>query len=66
MTKGKFMTADEAIQLVKSGDSIYIQGSTSIPETLSDALARRLYEINDVIIYNAFAVASRPAPYCVP
>ena len=66
MTKGKFMTADQAMQLVKSGHSIYIQGSTSIPETLSDALARRLHDITDVIIYNAFAVASRPAPYCVP
>lgn len=29
------MTADEAVKLIKNGDHVYIQGSTSIPETLS-------------------------------
>ena len=35
----KYMTAAQAVQLIESGDSIYIQGSTSVPEVLSQALA---------------------------
>lgn len=60
------MSAAEALKLVKDGDHIYIQGSTSIPEVLCDALAERGNELHDVTIYNAFAVARRPAPYCRP
>lgn len=59
------MTATEAMSLINSGDHIFIQGSTSIPETLCAALATRLCDLSDVVIYNAFAVADRPAPYCV-
>ncbi len=36
----KFTTAEEAVKLIKSGDHVYIQGSTSIPEILVDALAK--------------------------
>lgn len=35
------MTADEAAKLIRSGDHVYIQGSTSIPEVLIDAMTRR-------------------------
>lgn len=59
------MTADEAMRLINNGDHIFIQGSTSIPETLCAALAARCHELHDLVIYNAFAVADRPAPYCV-
>ena len=31
----KYVSASQAVQLIESGDSIYIQGSTSIPEVLS-------------------------------
>lgn len=62
----KYMTADQALQLVHSGDRIYIQGSTSIPEVLCDALARRAPELRDVTIYNAFAIGRRVAPYVQP
>lgn len=61
-----YMTADEAARLIRSGDHVYIQGSTSIPETLCDAMARRGNELRDVTIYSGFAVASRPAPFCRP
>lgn len=63
--KGTYMTAAEAMSLINSGDHIFIQGSTSIPETLCAALAGRLHDLRDVVIYNAFAVADRPAPYCI-
>ncbi|MGM9872768.1 MAG: acetyl-CoA hydrolase/transferase family protein [Muribaculaceae bacterium] len=63
--KGTYMTAAEAMSLINSGDHIFIQGSTSIPETLCAALAGRLRDLRNVVIYNAFAVADRPAPYCI-
>ena len=62
----KYMSAAEAVQLIESGDSIYIQGSTSIPEILSRALADRGGELRDVTVYAAFAVGKNDAPYCRP
>lgn len=62
----KYVTAAQAVQLIQSGDSIYIQGSTSTPEVLSQALADRGHELKDVTIYAAFAVGRQDAPYCKP
>ena len=36
-----YMSADEAVRLVENGHHVYFQGSTSIPNVLQDALARR-------------------------
>ena len=58
-----FTTAAEAVKLIKSGDHVFIQGSTSIPEILSQAMADRAGELRNVTVYNAFAVARGPAPY---
>lgn len=66
MTTAKFMTADGAVKLIKSGDHVYIQGSTSVPEVLCAAMARRGDELRDVVLYSAFAVTKGPAPYCRP
>lgn len=60
------MTAAQAVQLIESGDKVYIQGSTSIPEVLSQALADRGDELKDVTIYAAFAVGRCEAPFCKP
>lgn len=62
--KVNYMTADEAVRLIKSGDHVFIQGSTSIPEVLVEALARRGNELRNVRLYQGFAVAKGPAPYC--
>ena len=62
----KYMTAAQAVQLIESGDSVYIQGSTSVPEVLSQALADRGGELRDVTVYAAFAVGRCDAPYCKP
>ena len=59
----KYVTAAEAVRLINSGDSLYIQGSTSIPEILSHALADRGEELRDVTVYAAFAVGRREAPF---
>lgn len=61
-----YMTAAEAVKLVKSYDRIYIQGSTSIPEVLVDALAARGNELKGVKVYSGFAVGRRDAPYAIP
>lgn len=60
------MTAEEAVRLVESGDHVYIQGSTSTPEVLVEALTRRAGELRDVTLYSAFAVTKGKAPYCNP
>lgn len=61
-----FVTASEAVSVVKSGDSIYLQGSTSIPETLVKALSERGTELKNVTIYSGFGVSKGPSPLCKP
>ncbi len=66
MKEIKYVSAQEAVSLIKSGDHVYIQGSTSVPEVLVEALARRGSELRDVTLYQAFAVTKGEAPYCRP
>lgn len=64
MKQPRYMTAAQAATLIKSGDHVFIQGSTSIPEVLVEAMANRGHELHDITVYSAFAVAKGPAPYC--
>lgn len=66
MNHTNYMTAAEAMRLVKSGDHVYVMGSTAIPEVLMDALAERGPELRDVTVYAAFAIGRRPSPICRP
>lgn len=66
MSNINYMSAAEAVKLIKSGDHVVIQGSTSIPETLVAAMADRGDELRGVVLYTGFAVAKGPAPYCRP
>ncbi len=61
-----YCSAEEAVKLIESGDHVYIQGSTSTPEVLVEALAARGHELRNVTLYSAFAVTKGPAPYCKP
>lgn len=61
-----FTTAAEAVKLIESHSSIYIQGSTSIPEILVQAMTDRAAELTDVTVYTGFAVGRGDAPYCKP
>ena len=61
-----YMTADEAVRLVKSGDTVCCQGSTSVPVLLQEALARRADELRDVQIVSGFNITEGPAPFCKP
>ncbi|MCI7556937.1 MAG: acetyl-CoA hydrolase/transferase family protein [Paludibacteraceae bacterium] len=58
-----YVSPDEAVRLVKSGDTIVVQGSTSIPQELLRALTRRAHELRDVKIISGFGIAAEDAPY---
>ncbi len=62
----KYVSADEAVKLVRSGDSICCQGGASVPVLLQEALARRHVELRDVTITSGFNVHKDPAPFCKP
>lgn len=62
--ENRYMTAEDAVKLVKNGDHVFVQGSGSIPEALIAALARRGNELRDVVLYNAFAMGRRISPLC--
>ncbi len=59
----KYFTPAEAVQFVKSGDTIVVQGSTSIPMVLLRALTARAAELRDVKIISGFGVHPEDAPY---
>lgn len=63
--KGK-LSAQEAVSYIKDNDCIYVQGSTSIPEVLMEALAQRGNELRNVTLYSGFGVAKGPSPVCRP
>ena len=64
--KANYMTAAEAAKLVKSHDRVYIQGSTSIPEVLLDAITARHAELQGVEMYSSRAACSFPTAYARP
>ena len=60
------MTPAEAVRLVRSGDTIVAQGSTSVPNVLFRALTERAAELRDVKIIVGFGVCPEDAPYAKP
>ena len=60
------MTPAEAVRLVRSGDTIVAQGSTSVPNVLFRALTERAAELRDVKIIVGFGVCPDDAPYAKP
>ena len=61
-----YVSADEAVKLVRSGDTVCCQGGSSVPVVLQAALARRHAELRDVTITSGFNVHKDPAPFCKP
>lgn len=45
---GKFVTAAEAVKVVKSGDRVYVQAAAATPSVLTKALADRALELKNV------------------
>lgn len=62
----KYVSADEAVKLVRSGDTVCCQGGASVPVILQEALARRHEELRDVTITSGFNVHKEAAPFCKP
>lgn len=63
MAQYNYVTPAEAVKLVKSGDTIVVQGSTSIPTVLLKALTARATELRDVKLISGFGVDPEDAPY---
>ena len=59
----RYVSADEAVSLVRSGDWVFFQGSTSVPVIIQEALARRHNELRDVKIVSGFNVTKGVAPF---
>lgn len=59
----KYVSAEEAVKLVHSGDTIVLQGSTSLPNILIRALTARAAELRNVTIISGFGVDTEDAPY---
>lgn len=47
---GKYITAEEAVKLVKSGDRVYLQAAGATPTVLANALTERASELRNVEI----------------
>ena len=48
MSKGIFVSAENAVAIVKPGDRVFIHGSAATPITLVKALQQRHNELHDV------------------
>lgn len=63
MTNIHYVSPAEAVKHVKSGDTIVVQGSTSIPMVLLNALTERAAELRDVKLISGFGIHPEDAPY---
>jgi len=58
--KSKLRSADEAVKLIRSGDSVYYGGNAAIPQGLVRALARRRDELRDVRLSHVLLIGQDP------
>src|SRR6478609_2990259 len=61
---GKYITAEEAVKLVKSGDRVYLQAAAAAPTVLTNALTERASELKNVEICHLHTEGE--APYANP
>lgn len=59
----KLVSPAEAVSLVQSGQTIVVQGSTSIPMVLLRALTEQADRLRDVKIISGFGISAEEAPY---
>jgi 4-hydroxybutyrate CoA-transferase len=60
MNMGKFVSADEAVKVIKSGQRIYVHSNSAYPKTLIDAMVRRKDELFDVEICHLMVIGDTP------
>lgn len=58
--KTKYISAREAVQIVKSGDRVFLHGSAATPHTLMDALAERGPELKNVELISISTLGEMP------
>jgi 4-hydroxybutyrate CoA-transferase len=54
----RFVSADEAVKVIKSGDLVYIHPGCAFPELLVDAMTRRKEELYNVEVYHILGVGN--------
>jgi acyl-CoA hydrolase len=60
----KYVTAAEAVKIVKSNDRVYVQAAAATPSVLTNALTQRASELRNVEICHLHTEG--PAPYANP
>src|SRR5689334_18581828 len=58
--KEKYITADEAVKVIKSGDRVYVHSNSAYPKTLIDAMVSRKNELYDVEICHLMVLGDTP------
>ncbi len=58
--KQKLVSADEAVQAIKSHDKILLHSNCAFPSAIVNALVKRKDELRNVSIYHALAVGDMP------
>lgn len=62
--KSRVVSADEAVEVIQSGNRVFMTGNVSVPQQLLAALVKRAPELKDVEICQALSVG--PADYVNP
>ena len=58
--KKKLVTPEEAVSVINSGDRVYISGNAATPYTLTQTLARRKSELNNVELAHVLLLGDDP------
>jgi len=61
---GKYVTAAEAVKVIKSGDRIYVHSGCAYPKVLVDAMTARMGELYDVEVCHLMVIGD--VPYMKP
>ena len=59
-SKTKFVTVEEAVKCIKSGDSVYVHANCSFPKTLIDGMCKRYKELKDVKVLQLMSFLNAP------
>ena len=62
----RYLSAEEAVRLIQSGDTVCLQGGAAPPSLLIAALAQRAPELSGVQVVSGFNLSPDPSPLCRP
>lgn len=66
--RGKWVTAEEAVDIIKSGDKVFVGSGAAVPRTLVQAMATRKGELREVQVHHILTMGTteESAPYVMP